>query len=276
MPSSWEALAVALLAIVPGFIATTVWSRARTWKGFAGDLRTILQSLALSAAIQVLLSPLTIWWVIPVHYSLVNGNQDVRIAIWLFLAVIIIPVGLGLSIARYSDWLFRPINQVSKPEDLKWFRRAVAAIFKGTPLPCSWDWLFTVNRPDSRYILVEFNDGSRIGGVFGEGGRAFTTPESQGLFLPEEWVLDEDGNFLEPVPASAGLLIPMIADVRWVRILSSENSASDVDNQANIKEGNDVQTENPKSSTGKRTTDERHGRGAREASQTTTAEIAYS
>lgn len=229
MPSSWEALAVALLAVVPGFIATTVWSRARTWKGFAGDLRTILQSLALSAAIQVLLSPLTIWWIVPISDSLVVGNHDVRVAVWFFLAVIVLPVGLGLSIARYSDWLFRPMNQASRPEDLKWFRRAVAAVLKGTPLPCAWDWLFTSNRPDSRYILVEFNDGSRVGGVFGEGGRAFTTPEAQGIFLPQEWVLDGDSNFVTPVPGSAGLLIPMIDSVRWVRILSSEDLADNAE-----------------------------------------------
>jgi hypothetical protein len=222
MPDSWVALAIALLAVVPGYIATTVWSRARTWKGPAGDLRTILQSLALSGAIQVVISPLTIWWIVPVRTTLGSDDHPVRVAIWFGLAVLVLPIGLGLAIARCSDWLFRPIRASSDLAELKWFRRSVAVVLKGTPMPGAWDWLFMDNRPNSQYVLVEFEDGSRVGGVFGDGGHAFTTPETQGLFLPEEWVLDEDGDFQEPVPRSAGILIPTSDKVRWIRILDSE------------------------------------------------------
>src|SRR5438067_12095377 len=106
MPSSWVALAVALLAVVPGFIATTLWARARTWRGPSTDLRTILQSLALSAVIQVVISPLTIAWIVPARDHL--DSHPGRVAAWFFLAVILLPTVGGITVARVTDRMFDP------------------------------------------------------------------------------------------------------------------------------------------------------------------------
>jgi len=217
MPTSWTALAVTLLAIVPGFIATATWARARTWKGPSSDLRTILQSLALSGAIQVVISPLTVAWIVPIRTHL--ANHPGRVAVWFLVAVLVLPLMLGLLAARLTDVIFRPGGAVERPNRLQ---RAIDAVVRAPVPPTAWDWLFTARPPQARFVLIEFKDGHQVGGAFAEGSMALTSPEPQGLFLAVEWLLDADGNFTQPVPDSRGILIPNADDMRWVRILGSE------------------------------------------------------
>ncbi len=55
VPTTLAALMIVLLAIVPGFVATTMWGRSRTWKGHDSDFRTMLLSVAISGVIHVVL-----------------------------------------------------------------------------------------------------------------------------------------------------------------------------------------------------------------------------
>ncbi|MCU1493687.1 MAG: hypothetical protein JWO62_1451 [Acidimicrobiaceae bacterium] len=79
LPTSEASLVIILLAIAPGYIAAAAWARARTWKGPTGDLRTILQSLVLSAVVQAILVPLTVVWIAPIRNSLANYPLRVTI-----------------------------------------------------------------------------------------------------------------------------------------------------------------------------------------------------
>lgn len=217
MPESWIGLIVALLAIVPGFIASATWSRARTWKGPSGDLRTILQSLALSAAIQVLISPLTVTWIVPVRHDALGHPW--RLAVWLFIGVLTLPVLLGLAAAKLTDLLFDPSNGRRDSARVRRVSRALSALIGSPIAPSAWDWLFTANIPDGRLVLVEFADGTRAGGAFGAGSIALTSPERHGVFLTQEWLIDASGAFTAPRPGTMGLLIPNIDTVRLVRVI---------------------------------------------------------
>src|SRR5438270_1125248 len=138
MPDTWVGLAVALLAIVPGFIATATWARARTWRGPSTDLRTVLQSLALSAAIQVVIAPLTILWIVPIRDHL--DTHPWRVALWFFLTVLVLPLVAGVAVARTTDLLFDPRQSGHQAH-----RRAaaiVARLFKEPSPPSPWDWTF--------------------------------------------------------------------------------------------------------------------------------------
>jgi hypothetical protein len=224
VPDSWVGLAVALLAIVPGFLATTVWARARTWRGPSTDLRTVLQSLALSAAIQVAISPLTVAWIVPIRDDL--ASHAGRVALWFFITVLVVPLLAGLGVARATDLLFDP-SRSGRPGSHARLARAVAWLIKAPWPPSAWDWLFTAGVPDGRFLLVQFQDGSQVGGVFAEGSIAITSPEQQGLLLANEWMLNEDGDFTTPMPGSRGILIPTASDVRWVRILASQDEGEE-------------------------------------------------
>lgn len=138
VPTTATALTVVLLAIVPGFIATSTWARARTWKGYSTDFRTTLQSIAISSAIQVLVSPLTVYWIVPVRSHLVDHPG--RLAIWGFIVVLAFPVVAGLGVARFNDWFQKPMRSAVDTASLGCFRRAWAVVVKGAVSPSIWDW----------------------------------------------------------------------------------------------------------------------------------------
>jgi hypothetical protein len=213
LPSNTSSVTAILLAIVPGFIAASVWARARTWRGPSGDLRTVLQSLSLSLVIQLISSPLTIAWIWPVRKHL--DLYPERVATWLVVSVLVLPALLGLAGAQFTDWLIRLSTQPGVPA---WLGVAFRWWPPQTP-PSVWDWLFTTRPPNESFLVVEFRDGRRVAGTFQQGSMAITSPDAQGLFLTQEWVVDEDGNVTVPIPGSAGTMIGSLDDVRSVRVL---------------------------------------------------------
>lgn len=216
LPGDFGTIGAALLAIVPGFLAQSVWARARTWKGPAGDLRAVFLSLALSVVIQLILAPLTLTWLFPVRHRLPEFPE--RVVTWVALAVLVIPVFGGVTVGKLT-------NIISDPESPRVrgrLRRAIAWIWPAEAPPSIWDWVFTVKPPHGSFVVIEFEDGRRLAGVFGEDSIALTSPEPQGLFLVSEWELDQDGNVIGPLPDSAGVMILRTDEIRSVRILKEE------------------------------------------------------
>jgi hypothetical protein len=218
LPTSEAALVIVLLAIAPGYIAAAAWARARTWKGPAGDLRTILQSLVLSAVVQAVLVPLTVVWVVPIRDHL--AKYPLRVTVWSLLAVLVVPAVLGLAAGAITDKLFDPAQDRVRGR----FASFVNGIIPAPTAPTIWDWLFVSDRvPKSGFLVVEFKDGARVAGAFAERSMALTSPEPHGLFLEREWQLDTEGNVYCELPGTRGLLVPDVSEVRWMRILESTN-----------------------------------------------------
>lgn len=221
LPTSQAALIILLLAIAPGFIMAATWARARTWKGPSGDLRTIIQSLVLSALVQAILVPLTATWIFPVRHSL--SDYPARITIWVLLSVVVLPVTLGLLSGALGDWLFSPDERSVKGK----FRRFINRLSKIPAAPSIWDWTFGVHiLPDGAFVVIEFRDGTKRAGVFASESVAMTSPEPHGLFLEKEWVLNEEGDIWYELPGSAGILIPAGEDIMTMRILEAGNDSS--------------------------------------------------
>lgn len=220
LPTSQAALVIILLAIAPGYIAAAAWARARTWRGPSGDLRTILQSLVLSAVVQAILVPLTVVWIVPARDHL--ARYPLRVTVWSLLAVVVVPIVMGLAAGALTDKLFDPLEDRVAGRFASFVNRIAPA---PTP-PTIWDWLFIGDRvPKSGFVVLEFKDGARVAGAFAEKSMALTSPEPHGLFLEREWQLDQEGNVFCERPGTRGLLIPDIGEVRWVRILESGGQA---------------------------------------------------
>jgi uncharacterized membrane protein len=85
----------------------------------------VLQSISVSAVVQVVLSPLTISWLYPHREELDDFPE--RVALWLTLAVLVVPIVGGLIAGAVT-------NRVP--------------LVAGAP-PTIWDWLFTTGRRTS-------------------------------------------------------------------------------------------------------------------------------
>lgn len=133
LPSTFQALAVLLLAIVPGFLATGFWARTKTWKGRPGDLLTVLQSIAVSLVIQVVMAPLTIYWLYPVRTHL--DRYPWRLCLWAALVVLVVPWLGGTLIGRLADFVFDPRTIRSGSSR----QRVVAWLFRPSVPPTIWD-----------------------------------------------------------------------------------------------------------------------------------------
>lgn len=205
MPTTIETVAVLLLAVVPGYLAISIWSRAKTWKGPPGDLRTVLQALVASVAVQVAAAPLTIWLLRDHQTNLVEVPE--RVYVWLAFVVFVIPGAGGLLVAKLPN---------------RWSAR---------DFPSGWDWLLCENPPNSKFVTVEFADGRRVGGCFASESHAFTSPDRHGIFLEQEWVLNGEGSFERPVSGSEGVLITDMADARIVRVFGEEDGEDKSDYQ---------------------------------------------
>jgi len=83
------ALLIALTAIAPGYITLTLWLRNKTWNRPPSDLKVILQSLVTSLVVQIIASPFTIAYLLPIVASLKTTRDAVShagaIAAWALL-----------------------------------------------------------------------------------------------------------------------------------------------------------------------------------------------
>jgi Family of unknown function (DUF6338) len=213
LPATLQALVVILLAIVPGYLAMNVWTRSKTWKGRGPDLHTVLQSVSISLVIQIAAAPLTVLYIYPVRTRI--ENYPWRVCIWSLLVVLVIPWVGGSLLAWLSDRLFQPTATIAAGQ----FRRVLAVMFRPSASPSIWDWAITSGLPDGRFIVIEYTDGHRIAGSFGIGSKALTTPEVQGMYISTEWSLDNNGDLVQQVPGTAGVVVLNSSSVRHIRLL---------------------------------------------------------
>lgn len=87
----------------------------------------------------------------------------------------------------------------------------------------AWDNYFSRRQPC--WIIAHLKGGSLIGGYFGASSYATVEPESGHIYLEELWRLDEDGAFVEAIPASMGALLRP-GDYEWIEIFRDDNGES--------------------------------------------------
>jgi len=204
---------VILLTVVPGYLTVLWWSRSRTWRGFPADLHTVLQSLALSLVLQLVLLPFLLVEIYPVRDHLVD--HPFRVAGWAFLGLFVLPYVLGTGAGKVSDFVF-PTGLRRPPSG---WRRFIAWFVRPTPEPSIWDWIVTAGIMDGGFVVLEFDDGTKVAGTYARGGLAMTSPEKPGIYLSEEWAVDSAGNIYAQVPNTRGVVIPDVGQVRTIRIL---------------------------------------------------------
>ena len=208
---------IAALAVAPGYMAITMWSRQRTWLGQTTELRTLLQALSWSTVVHLLTAPIA-WPLVALSMPVVLAEHRSRLLFWLLATMLVVPTCLGVLAARVTDWMF-----VAGSQGLRGFRSAVNDIVKPTTPPTIWDWWLMERPPNGSFLRIALRDGTLIGGVFSEGSKATTSPERPGLFLASEWVLSAEGDFVAEIPGSLGLLIPDASSIASIRVVGTLN-----------------------------------------------------
>jgi hypothetical protein len=217
-PGTLEGLGVVLVAVVPGYIAVTLWARSKTWERPPTDLRLILLAIVFSAVIQALLFPLTVPWLWPIRNHLIE--HPVRVGFWAVTALIAIPALGGIYGGRLTD-LFFGARRASL--DFGW--AALKRVVFASPVellppvtPSAWDGFLLEQIPRGRILVITMDEGKVIAGSYYAGSFAKTTPQKQGIFLNREWTVDEHHRPVSPIATSRGVLVPAIDKIKHVRV----------------------------------------------------------
>lgn len=205
MPSTFEALAVLVIALLPG--ALYIWSFERLagrWGATLSD--RVFRFVGSSAVLHALGAPATYWFWSTQRKALTARGDP---SWWLWLLVVgyvAVPFVIG-SLVGYGtrhEWAWTRV--VTGPD----------------PAPRAWDYLFQGERDG--WVRLKLKSGPWIGGGYATGAEAdlksYTAgyPEPQDIYLAAAVVLDADtGEFTfgpdgKPLRTGSGLL------VRWEEV----------------------------------------------------------
>ncbi|MGB5796474.1 MAG: DUF6338 family protein [Mycolicibacter algericus] len=190
MPSTFQALGVALLALLPG----ALYELAREQRSGRWGLRgadQLVRLLAFSVVFQVVIAPLTYWLY---AHDIVTGHfragRPVTGWLWaLMCGYLVVPFVFGRFTALGHR--YRSGQLASKRE--RAVVRLVNLYTDAAPAPRAWDYLFS-DRSRKGWIILHLKDGGRIGGAW-QNSYAAGYPDDQDLYLSEQVELTGDGRF---------------------------------------------------------------------------------
>lgn len=181
MPSTIEALTIAVLFFVPGFLAEWVLDRFLV-RSSKSDFQRVLSALTISGLV----------WVVPgpFLYTYWRDHQSSWLTyILCVLVILVIPVFLAYAVARWGTT----------------FRLRLQGLLRLPVLdskPTAWDYVFSQRQ--GRWVVVHTTDGNTFGGKLdlrscagSHGGRD--------LYLEERWWLDDSRGFIERDRNSGGM-----------------------------------------------------------------------
>ncbi|HET9877025.1 MAG TPA: DUF6338 family protein [Mycobacterium sp.] len=191
MPSTFQALGVALLALLPG----ALYELAREQRSGRWGLRgadQLFRLLAFSVVFQVVISPLTYW--LYAHYIVTEHLRQGRpVSGWLW--VLLLGYLLGpFAFGRFTVLGYRYRSRRGASAWERFVARVVNLYTDVAPAPRAWDYLFSY-RDRTGWIIVHLKDGSRIAGAWTSSSYVAGYPDDQDLYLSDQVELSTDGRF---------------------------------------------------------------------------------
>jgi hypothetical protein len=197
-----KSIALFFILFVPGFISMKVYDMLvpREERDYA---KTIYAIIAYSVFNLALIYPLL-------------GIIQKHIWAW-YLCIFALPVLTAYLFFKVitSGWLNRLTKEVQEP------------------ILTPWDWVFRKKKP--YWVIVRLKDGSRIGGVYSEGSYASKYPAKEQIYLEKVYTLDDNDDFVEMIPGSAGMII-FGEEILAVELYSSVESEDGSNEQEETEE----------------------------------------
>lgn len=225
IPTSVFQLAAVLLLAVPGIVYTAARRRligpTPEDQAFSVRLtRAVAVSVILDLTYLLILSP----WLVKLQSRRLTAEDGINAiaaqpqlsAAIALTSLVIIPTTiaiLGQVRVRKPFRLLRPLT--------------IAPIYH--PTPSAWDR----SAPDRgrAFVRIFTEDERWVGGWLGAGSYVSTYPQPRDIFIDVEWKMSGSGDFLEPVPDSLGIFVPLTGKERvaWIAMPPQQPSPSDAD-----------------------------------------------
>ncbi|HEV7886092.1 MAG TPA: DUF6338 family protein [Acidimicrobiales bacterium] len=236
MPDTFQAFAVAALAVLPGALYT--WSFERVvgrWGSGAAD-RVFRFTGSSAMFLAAYAYPAYLLWTNYLHSREVVGGvvfyrnllwEGRLLPVWLFLlpiAYVAVPMAAG-TFAGHA------VTQARRGDSPRW--AFAARVMAGrAPAPRAWDHVFFGGL--EAVVRVRLQEGGWVGGRFGASSYAAGYGETpQDLYLEEAFIINEDGSFAEGdrpdgyASLGSGVLVDMESAVHLELFMPSEETASD-------------------------------------------------
>jgi hypothetical protein len=188
MPGSLSQILVLLVFIIPGFVLMRV-KRMACPTAEASPGSTVLDSVALSCVVYALASPVLY---ISYHYRWPIA-RPVLFSMLALVILLVVPCALGAFYILFT-----------KTGTARWLRE-----FLGFPHPdpTAWDYLFRKQR--AYWVRLAFKSGKVMAGLFGSQSFASSFPQKRDLYVEKLLRLDENGDVVELIESSSGVLVAM-------------------------------------------------------------------
>lgn len=233
VPTTVFQLAAVLLLVVPGIVYTAVRRRlgGPTPEDQALSVR-LTRAVGISVVLDLAYGIIAGPWLVRVivgdgpRGSLAGLADRPRLAAAVALVLLVLlPAGLaGLGQLRPKRPAWWPGDPASARHS--WWREKVSpALHRWSPVtrlpvyhptPSAWDRAATDR--GGAFVRVFTDDGYWVGGFLGDGSYISTYPQPRDLFIPVEWTMSKTGDFLEEVPDSLGVYVPLSGKERvaWI------------------------------------------------------------
>ncbi len=216
MPTTREALLILILFLIPGYIADTLLGRSYPRQKREAT-ETVLSIVVWSLFNYVLFLVLVPRATLPAptgNYAGYIEAHRARAGAVAAGVLLIAPAVEAIVVAR--------VMRAGRVQAV--LRRLLG--FPVQSAPKAWDDVFARGQDKGYLVLATLTDGSKIGGLWGEGSFASSFPAEEDLYLEATYRLGDDNNFGEVIPLSAGVLLKR-TDIRSLELFTLEQEEAD-------------------------------------------------
>jgi hypothetical protein len=201
-----------LALIVPGVVFISVRAQFR---GFRDVDRSVGARILLAFVVSAVFDAVYVASIGPlvatrVHTGAALTAGEVGAVGWLFVLLAIAIPALVSWVVYGGGPFLRPLHKVAGKV------RAKITDSRYESTPTAWDLVTTTT--DAGWVRVRLTEGVWVGGRFGDSSYFSTYPEPRDLYIQEQYVMSEDGEFGDPLPLTGGVWVAVRDDylVEWI------------------------------------------------------------
>lgn len=204
--TSPEAVILLLYVVVPGYVVVKVYDLLAP-----GERRSVGEAIIDILAWSFMLMLLWFW-----PFAAMYEYSDLLSTWFRYLILFVLTILAVFVTPLLAAYLLYRVRH-------RGFLRGGAKGSSTPASPTSWDWFFSENA-SNYYVRFHLKTGEKLGGYYGENSFATSFPNKQEVYIEEEWHLDEDGQFSEPIEGTKGAFVNR-EDCSLVRFLEVREAA---------------------------------------------------